>query len=52
MKYYREEQPLIELYDHSADDNETVNIAGEQPEIVERLMPILELGNSGQYDKK
>lgn len=49
-KYVRNETPLIELYDHTADNDEAKNIAAERPEIVERLMPILEEGNTGLYD--
>lgn len=48
-KYFRDEQPVIELYDHQSDINETKNIAAENPEIVERLMPVLEKGNTGLY---
>lgn len=45
-KYHRDQEPVIELYDHKNDPNETKNIAGEHPEIVETLSPVLELGNS------
>ena len=45
-KYYREEEPSTELYDHLNDPLETNNIALEHPEIVDELMPILELGNT------
>ena len=43
-KYVRDEEPVIELYDHSGNNQEDKNIASERPEIVERLMPILEEG--------
>lgn len=46
MKYYRKQEPAIELYDHKNDPNETKNIAAENPEIIEELMPVLEKGNS------
>jgi len=46
MQYFIKEEPVIELYDHKNDANETKNIAGEHPEIVEILSPVLELGNS------
>ncbi|WP_215224879.1 sulfatase [Echinicola shivajiensis] len=49
-KYYRDQQPEIELYDHRDDPNETVNIAQENPEIVEQLMPLWEQGNTGIYE--
>ena len=42
--------PIIELYDHTIDSNETKNIAAENPEAISRLMPILEKGNTGLYD--
>ncbi len=48
-KYFRNQQPAIELYDHQIDPNETKNIAAENPDIVEQLMPIWEKGNTGLY---
>jgi len=48
-KYYREEQPVVELYDHTSNFVEKKNIAAERPDIVNRLMPFLEKGNSGLY---
>lgn len=48
-KYYREQQPTIELYDHRKDHYETRNIAQEKPDIVAELLPILEKGNNGIY---
>ena len=50
-KYYRQDQPNIELYDHNIDPNETTNIAEINPEIVKSLMPLLEKGNTGLYGK-
>ena len=50
-KYYRQDQPNIELYDHNMDPNETRNIAEINPEIVKSLMPLLEKGNTGLYGK-
>ena len=44
-KYYREEEPVIELYDHDNDKLETINIAKDKPEIVNKLMPLLEKVN-------
>jgi arylsulfatase A-like enzyme len=52
MKYFREEKPTIELYDHINDPMETKNIANEQPEIVEQLLVQLEKGDTGLYNKK
>ena len=52
MKYFREETPKIELYDHVNDPLETKNIAAEQPELVEQLLVQLEKGDTGLYSKK
>lgn len=49
-KYFRDEAPQVELYDHLADPNETRNIAPEHPEIVAELMPLLNRGNTGLYE--
>lgn len=46
MRYYREEEPAVELYDHKFDPNETKNIADENPEVVKQLFPVLEKGNT------
>lgn len=48
-KYFRKQHPVIELYDHQADPNESKNIAAEKPEIVEQLMPIWDEGNTGLF---
>nr|WP_250629736.1 sulfatase [Aureibaculum algae] len=50
-KYYRNEEPTIELYDHESDPYESINIAIMKPEIVDRLMPLLEKGNTGLYEQ-
>ena len=50
-KYFRDEQPVIELFDHQTDPNETRNTAGDNPEIVEQLMPVLEQGNTGLFSE-
>jgi len=51
MKYFRKQQPEIELYNHTTDPNETKNVAAENPEIVKELLSVLELGNTGLYEK-
>lgn len=38
--YSREAEPKIELFDHENDPNETKNIAEQNPELVEELIPI------------
>lgn len=52
MKYFREETPKVELYDHINDPLETKNIAAEQPKLVEQLLVQLEKGNTGLYTKE
>ncbi|WP_425236090.1 sulfatase [Ulvibacterium sp.] len=49
-QYYREEKPTIELYDHTLDPEESKNIAKDNPEVIQALMPILEQGNTGLYN--
>lgn len=49
-KYFRSEQPVIELYDHLNDPTESVNIADSNIDIVNRLMPILERGDTGLFN--
>ncbi len=49
-RYFRKQEPVIELYDHQTDPYESKNIAKENPEIVEQLMPLLEKGNTGLYN--
>jgi len=48
-KFFRKEKPVIELYDHKNNLDESTNIAAEKPEIVKQLMPVLEKGNTGLY---
>ena len=50
-KYFRNQQPVVELYDHQTDPNETKNIAEEMTEVVKELMPLWEQGKMGIYDK-
>ncbi len=49
-KYFRNQQPVVELYDHTVDPYETVNVAAEHPAVVERLWPLWEKGNTGLYE--
>ncbi|MDC1106308.1 sulfatase [Prolixibacteraceae bacterium] len=49
IKYYREEKPDIELYDHTTDPLEDQNIASQNRELIAKLLPILEKGNTGLY---
>uniref|UniRef100_UPI0030EF35B9 sulfatase/phosphatase domain-containing protein n=1 Tax=uncultured Cyclobacterium sp. TaxID=453820 RepID=UPI0030EF35B9 len=52
MKYFREETPKIELYDHINDPMETKNIANEHPELVKQLLVQLDKGDTGLYNKE
>ncbi|MFK7813006.1 MAG: sulfatase [Maribacter sp.] len=49
-KYFREAEPVLELYDHSNDPLETKNIAIENPEVLKSLLPLFEKGNTGLYN--
>ncbi len=49
-RYFRAEEPIIELYDHQADPNETRNIAAEYPDLVEQLLKEWEKGNTGAIE--
>lgn len=49
-KYFRNAEPVIELFDHHKDPNEIKNIAADRAEIVEQLMPLWEKGNTGLYE--
>jgi len=48
-KYFRKAEPLIELYDHKSDPNEAKNIAQQNPQLIESLIPIWEKGDTGVY---
>ena len=50
-RYYREDKPVLELYDHEADPNETINLVESHPEIAQRLQEVLDKGNTGLYAK-
>ncbi|HMF73134.1 MAG TPA: sulfatase [Flavitalea sp.] len=52
IKYFRKESPAIELYNHKTDPFENRNVAAAQMDIVNRLLPGLEKGNTGLYGKK
>lgn len=49
-KYFRNTEPVIELYDHFNDPLETKNIAADYPEVVEKLLPLWEKGNTGLFE--
>lgn len=49
-RYFREDKPVIELYDHKKDPHENHNIAADRPATVRRLIPILGEGYTGLYE--
>ncbi|RLD60162.1 MAG: sulfatase [Bacteroidetes bacterium] len=51
-KYFREETPIIELYDHKMARLESKNIAEGNKKIVEKLMKILVKANTELYNNK
>ena len=51
-RYFREEAPTIELYDLVRDPFEDHNVAGALPHKVEELLPLLEKGDTGLYQKQ
>jgi hypothetical protein len=48
-RYFRKEEPSIELYDHFTDPSEQRNIAVSAPDLVRQLMPLWEKGNTGLF---
>jgi arylsulfatase A-like enzyme len=50
-RYFREQDPVIELFDYQIDPFETRNIAGERPELADSLLVIWRKGNTGIYDQ-
>lgn len=46
-RYSNGENIEFELYDHKNDPNESINIAGSNPDIVQKLLPLLKEGNKG-----
>jgi arylsulfatase A-like enzyme len=48
-KYFRKQEPTVELYDHDTDPNENHNVAEQNPEVVEKLTPVWARGNTGVY---
>ncbi|WP_273566121.1 sulfatase [Maribacter halichondriae] len=48
-KYFRDEEPILELYDHTKDLLETENVASKNEDLIEELLPMLQNGNSKLY---
>jgi arylsulfatase A-like enzyme len=51
-KYFRDDEPSIELFDYQNDPHETVNIADENSEVVDQLLLLWEKGNTGLYENE
>ena len=49
-KYFRSDQPVIELFDHKVDGLENRNVAAQHPDIVQKLLPLVEEKDFGLYD--
>ncbi|MBJ7882983.1 sulfatase [Gelidibacter salicanalis] len=50
--YFRADKTQeYELYDHTSDAPETQNIANDHPEIVQKLVPLLNKGDTGLFNK-
>lgn len=52
-KYFREEKPVVELYDHEKDpyENHATGVTGARPGLVEKLEKQWQKGNTGVYSK-
>lgn len=50
-RYYRNEEPIVELYDHLNDPFEKVNVASDHPKVVKKMEAILVKGDIGIYKK-
>ena len=48
-QYFRKEAPQLELYDHEKDPFEMHNLAASRLEVVEKLKPLLDTGDTGLY---
>ena len=49
-RYLRDDQPVVELYDHQVDPFETINIASDYPDLVTDLLVLLNEGDTGLYN--
>ncbi|NPA35726.1 MAG: sulfatase [Chlorobi bacterium] len=47
--YFRNNKKVYELYDHRNKDIEDVNVAAWHPEIIEKLLPLWQKGDTGLY---
>ncbi len=48
-KYFREEEPTVELYDYRSDPHETQNVAANHPDLVDSLLITWKRGDTGLY---
>jgi arylsulfatase A-like enzyme len=49
-RYFRDESPVVELFDHQSDPWGAKNISSQHPDIVEQLLPLWEKGNTGLFE--
>ncbi len=49
-KYFRKEEPTLELYDYANDPFETENIASEKSDVLNDMLPLLDKGDTGLYN--
>lgn len=50
-RYFREAEPAVELFDYQTDPSEKKNVAEEQPEVIEQIMPAWQKGNTGLFEE-
>ncbi len=50
-RFHENKKDVFQLYDHLYDPNESVNIADDNPAMVEKLMPLLRKGNKGLFEE-
>lgn len=48
-RYFRAQQPAIELYDHKTDPHENHNVADANPDVLQQLEPVWAKGNTGVF---
>lgn len=48
-RYYRQQPPTLELYDHLQDPYENRNVAADHPDVVRQLLPLLEKAHTDIY---
>ncbi|RRB02247.1 sulfatase [Larkinella rosea] len=49
-RYFRAQQPTVELYDHQTDPHENRNVADAHPDVIKQLEPVWAKGNTGVFN--